>query len=218
VTLGWNLCIPRKTSSSRPLRAQHFTLAIILERMARIWCGRWTRDHAGGIPQKQCRAEPGVRRRAGKPVLFRPECPTSLDRPSLALLAAGAFPTIEAAQAKLCLKYTVVLPGRKRRRFTRSYSCCIAKRISRWGTRSAEAVPLGDSCPSCAEGSPAKLRAIDSKLSACRSLRFSVFRGVAMYIHTLRALPSTLATLIGGSSLAAGFGEPGEESARGRYR
>jgi len=45
----------------------------------------------------------------GKPVLVPAGVPTSLDRPSLRC-SRWSFPTIEAAQAKLCLKYTVVLP------------------------------------------------------------------------------------------------------------
>jgi len=73
--------------------------------------------------------------------------PTSLGSAIFALLAAGAFPTIEAAQAKLCLKYTVVLP---RPEATAAYERLFAlyrKAYFALGTRSAEAVQLGDILP-----------------------------------------------------------------------
>jgi L-ribulokinase len=49
----------------------------------------------------------------GKPVLVPDGIPTSLGSGIFALVAAGAFPSIEAAQAKLCLPFRTYEPNPK---------------------------------------------------------------------------------------------------------
>jgi L-ribulokinase len=48
----------------------------------------------------------------GKPVLVPAGIPTSLGSGIFALLAVGAFPTIEAAQDAMCLKHATYEPDR----------------------------------------------------------------------------------------------------------
>jgi len=130
--------------------------------------------NAGGIPQNNAVLNQVYADVLGKPVLVPAGVPTSLGSAIFALLAAGAFPTIEAAQAKLCLKYTVVLPRQEATAVYEELFLLYRKRISRWAHAPQRLCRWVTSCPSCA-GSPAKLRAIDSKLSACRSLQILCF-------------------------------------------
>jgi L-ribulokinase len=83
----------------------------------------------------------------GKLVLVPAGVPTSQGSAIFALLAAGAFPTIEAAQAKLCLKYTVFLPRPEATAIYKKIYALYRKAYFALGTRSAEAVALGDILP-----------------------------------------------------------------------
>ena len=56
--------------------------------------------------------------------------PNRLGSGIFAMLAAGAFPTIEAAQTKLCPQFTVFTPRAERSRSTKSSTRFIAKRTS----------------------------------------------------------------------------------------
>ena len=65
----------------------------------------------------------------------------------IALLAAGAFRTIEAAQAKLCLPCTVFSPRPAATAVYERLFALYRKAYFALGTRSAEAVPLGEILP-----------------------------------------------------------------------
>jgi L-ribulokinase len=116
--------------------------------------------NGGGIPQHNAVLNQVYADVLGKPVLVPAGVPTSLGSAIFALLAAGAFPTIEAAQAKLCLKYTVVLPRQEATAVYEELFLLYRKAYFALGTRSAEAVPLGDILP--------ELRRIASKVAGHR--------------------------------------------------
>ncbi len=66
--------------------------------------------NAGGVPQNNPVLNQVYADVLGKPVLVPAEIPTSLGSGIFAMVAARAFPTIEAAQEKLCPKFTVFTP------------------------------------------------------------------------------------------------------------
>jgi L-ribulokinase len=59
--------------------------------------------NAGGVPQRNAVLNQVYANVLNKPVLVPDGVPTSLGSGIMAMLAAGAFPSIEAAQAALCL-------------------------------------------------------------------------------------------------------------------
>ena len=69
--------------------------------------------NAGGIPQNNAVLNQVYADVLGKPVLVPAGIPTSLGSGIFALVAAGAFKTIEEAQAKLCLDYKTYEPASK---------------------------------------------------------------------------------------------------------
>jgi L-ribulokinase len=66
--------------------------------------------NAGGIPQNNPVLNQIYADVLGKPVLVPDGTPTSLGSGIFALLAAGAFETIEEAQKAVCLPYRTCLP------------------------------------------------------------------------------------------------------------
>jgi L-ribulokinase len=83
----------------------------------------------------------------GKPVLVPAGVPTSRGSAIIALLAAGAFSTIEEAQQKLCLPFTVFSPRPDAVAVYQRLFALYRKVYFALGTRTAEAVPLGEILP-----------------------------------------------------------------------
>ena len=160
VTLGWNLVHTAQDELFAAIEGTAFHTRIILERMAEYGVPVDRVINAGGIPQNNAVLNQVYADVLGKPVLVPAGVPTSLGSAIFALLAAGAFPTIEAAQAKLCLKYTVVLPRQEATAVYEELFLLYRKAYFALGTRSAEAVPLGDILP--------ELRRIASKVAGHR--------------------------------------------------
>jgi L-ribulokinase len=147
VTLGWNLVHTAQDELFAAIEGTAFHTRIILERMAEYGVPVDRVINAGGIPQNNAVLNQVYADVLGKPVLVPAGVPTSLGSAIFALLAAGAFPTIEAAQAKLCLKYTVVLPRPEATAVYERLFALYRKAYFALGTRSAEAVQLGDILP-----------------------------------------------------------------------
>ncbi len=147
VTLGWNLVHTAQDELFAAIEGTAFHTRIILERMAKYGVPVDRVINAGGIPQNNAMLNQVYADVLGKPVLVPAGVPTSLGSAIFALLAAGAFPNIEAAQAKLCLKYTVVLPRPDATAVYEKLFALYRKAYFALGTRSAEAVALGDILP-----------------------------------------------------------------------
>ena len=160
VTLGWNLLHTAQDELFAAIEGTAFHTRIILERMAEYGVPVDRVINAGGIPQSNAVLNQVYADELGKPVLVPAGVPTSLGSAIFALLATGAFPTIEAAQAKLCLKYTVVLPRPEATAVYEELFLLYRKAYFALGTRSAEAVPLGEILP--------ELRRIASKVAGHR--------------------------------------------------
>jgi L-ribulokinase len=103
--------------------------------------------NAGGIPQHNAVLNQVYADVLGKPVLVPAGVPTSMGSAIFAFLAAGTFPTIEAAQEKLCLKFKVFSPRPEATAIYQKIYALYRKAYFALGTRSAEAVPLGDILP-----------------------------------------------------------------------
>ena len=110
VTLGWNLIHTAQDELFAAIEGTALHTRIILERMAEYGVPVERVINGGGIPQNNKVLNQVYANVLGKPVLVPAGIPTSLGSGIFALLAAGAFPTIEAAQDGMCLKYATYEP------------------------------------------------------------------------------------------------------------
>jgi L-ribulokinase len=147
VTLGWNLVQTAQDELFAAIEGTAFHTRIILERMAEYGVPVERVINAGGIPQNNAVLNQVYADVLGKPVLVPAGVPTSRGSAIIALLAAGAVPTIEAAQDKLCLPFTVFTPRPAATAIYERLFALYRKAYFALGTRSAEAVPLGDILP-----------------------------------------------------------------------
>ena len=113
VTLGWNLVHTAQDELFAAIEGTAFHTRIILERMAEHGVRIDRVINAGGVPQKNEVLNRVYANVLNKPVLVPAGIPTSLGSGIFALLAAGAFKTIEEAQAAVCLPFRTVEPDPK---------------------------------------------------------------------------------------------------------
>jgi L-ribulokinase len=113
VTLGWNLVHTAQDELFAAIEGTAFHTRIILERMAEHGVPIDRVINAGGIPQKNEILNRVYASVLNKPVLVPAGIPTSLGSGIFALLAAGAYKTIEEAQAAVCLPFRTVEPDAK---------------------------------------------------------------------------------------------------------
>ncbi len=113
VTLGWNLVHTAQDELFAAIEGTAFHTRIILERMAEHGVRIDRVINAGGIPQKSEVLNQVYANVLNKPVLVPAGIPTSLGSGIFALLAAGAYKTIEEAQAAVCLPLRTVEPDPK---------------------------------------------------------------------------------------------------------
>jgi L-ribulokinase len=110
VTLGWNLNHTASDELFSVIEATAFHTRIILDRMREHGVPINRVIHGGGIPQKSDVLNRVYASVLNKPILV-PERPiTSLGSAIFAFVAAGVFPSIQAAQRALCPAYRVVQP------------------------------------------------------------------------------------------------------------
>jgi L-ribulokinase len=110
VTLGWNLVHTAQDELFAAIEGTAFHTRIILERMAEHGVRIDRVINAGGIPQKSEVLNQVYANVLNKTVLVPAGIPTSLGSGIFALLAAGAYKTIEEAQKAVCLPLRPVPP------------------------------------------------------------------------------------------------------------
>jgi L-ribulokinase len=110
VTLGWNLIHTAQDELFAAIEGTAFHTRIILERMAEHGVRVDRIINAGGIPQRNETLNRIYANVLNKPVLVPAGVPTSLGSGIFALLAAGAYKTIEEAQDAVCLPLRTVEP------------------------------------------------------------------------------------------------------------
>ena len=113
VTLGWNLVHTAQDELFAAIEGTAFHTRIILERMAEYGVRVDRVINAGGIPQKNDVLNQVYANVLNKPVMVPAGIPTSLGSGIFALLAAGAYKTIEEAQDAVCLPLRTVQPDPK---------------------------------------------------------------------------------------------------------
>jgi len=113
VTLGWNLVHTAQDELFAAIEGTAFHTRIILERMAEHGVRIDRVINAGGIPQKNEVLNRVYANVLQKPVLVPAGIPTSLGSGIVALMAAGAYKTVEEAQAAVCLPFRTVEPDAK---------------------------------------------------------------------------------------------------------
>jgi L-ribulokinase len=147
VTLGWNLIHTAQDELFAAIEGTAFHTRIILERMAENGVPVERVINAGGIPQNNQVLNQVYADVLGKPVLVPAGIPTSLGSGIFALVAAGAFPSIEEAQAKLCLDYKTYEPqAHAHATYNRLFTLYRALYFA-LGTRNAQPVALGHVLP-----------------------------------------------------------------------
>jgi len=113
VTLGWNMIHTAQDELFAAIEGTAFHTRIILERMAEHGVRVDRVINAGGIPQKNEVLNRVYANVLNKPVLVPSGIPTSLGSGIFGLLAAGAYKTIEEAQAAVCLPLRTIEPDLK---------------------------------------------------------------------------------------------------------
>ena len=147
VTLGWNLLHSAQDELFAAIEGTAFHTRIILERMAQHGVPVDRVINAGGIPQKNEVLNQVYANVLNKPVLVPAGVPTSLGSGIFALLAAGAYPTIEAAQEAVCLPLRTVEPDAAAAAVYERLYQLYRDTYFALGTRDAPAVALGSVLP-----------------------------------------------------------------------
>jgi L-ribulokinase len=113
ITLGWNMVSTAQDELFAAIEGTAFHTRIILERMAEHGVRIDRVINAGGIPQKNEVLNRIYANVFNKPVLVPSDVPTSLGSGIIALVAAGAYKSIEEAQVAVCLPLRTVQPDPK---------------------------------------------------------------------------------------------------------
>ncbi|WP_419805027.1 ribulokinase [Terriglobus sp.] len=110
ITLGWNLLHTAQDELFAAIEGTAFHTRIILDRMAEYGVPIERVINAGGIPQQNATLNQVYADVLNKPVLVPDSTPTSIGSGIFAQLAAGIFPTVEAAQEVMCPGHRVFTP------------------------------------------------------------------------------------------------------------
>ena len=110
ITLGWNLVHTAQDELFAAIEGTAFHTRIILERMAEHGVPVERVINAGGIPQNNQTLNQVYANVLNKPVVVPDGIPTSLGSGIFAMLATGAFTTVEDAQTALCLPHRTFTP------------------------------------------------------------------------------------------------------------
>ena len=147
ITLGWNLVHTAQDELYAAIEGTAFHTRIILERMAEHGVPVERVINGGGIPQNNTVLNQIYANVLDKPVLVPDGTPTSLGSGIIALAAAGVFPSIAAAQEKLCLPFRTYLPDRGAVEIYEQLYQLYCKVYFAFGTRDAAAARLGEILP-----------------------------------------------------------------------
>jgi L-ribulokinase len=144
VTFGWNLIHTAQDELHAAIEGTALHTRIILDRMASYGVPIERVINAGGIPQRNDVLNQIYADALNKPVLVPNGTPTSLGSGIMALMAAGAFKTIEDAQEAMCLDYRTFTPNREAATIYERLYALYRKAYFALGTRGAQPVALGD--------------------------------------------------------------------------
>jgi L-ribulokinase len=147
VTFGWNLMHTAQDELFAAIEGTAFHTRIILERMAEHGVPVERVINGGGIPQNNEVINQVYADVMAKTILVPEGAPTSLGSAIMAFIAAGVFPSIEAAQQKLCLPFKAYEPRPDAvARYERLYQLYRVAYFA-LGSRNAKPAALGDLLP-----------------------------------------------------------------------
>jgi L-ribulokinase len=147
VTLGWNLIHTAQDELHAAIEGTAFHTRVILDRMEEHGVPVQRVINAGGVPQNNPILNQIYADVLGKPVLVPDGAPTSLGSGIFALLAAGAFNSIEEAQARMCLPLVTYTPQPKAHATYNRLFDLYRRIYFALGTADATPVSLGDVLP-----------------------------------------------------------------------
>jgi L-ribulokinase len=147
VTLGWNLMHTAQDELFAAIEGTAMHTRIILERMAEHGVRIDRVINAGGVPQNSAVLNQVYANVLGKPVLVPDGVPTSLGSGIMALMAAGTYPSIEAAQQFLCLSHKTFTPQKEAVAIYEKIYPLFRDVYFALGDNSADAVRLGNVLP-----------------------------------------------------------------------
>ena len=110
VTFGWRLTHSAQDELFAAIEGTAFHTRVILERMEEHGVPIHRVINGGGIPRKNAVLNQVYANVLGKPILVPQGDVTSLGSAIFAFLAAGAFRSVEEAQAALCPPFTTIEP------------------------------------------------------------------------------------------------------------
>jgi len=110
MTLGWNLVHTAQDELFAAIEGTAFHTRVILDRMTEHGAPTRRVINGGGIPQSNPVLNQVYANVLGRPVLVPSGKVTGLGSAIFALMAAGAFPSIENAQGKICPSHIVFEP------------------------------------------------------------------------------------------------------------
>ncbi len=151
VTLGWNLSHTPEDELFAAIEGTAFHTRVILERMEEYGVPIRRVINGGGIPPKNPTLNRVYANVLRKPILVPDREVTSLGSAIFAFLAAGAFPSIEAAQDALCPTHTVVQPDPGSARVYDDLFQLYRSMYFALGRRSSEAAAIGHVLPTLRE-------------------------------------------------------------------
>jgi L-ribulokinase len=147
VTLGWHLTNTAADELFAAIEGTAFHTAIILDRMRDNGVVINRVINGGGIPQRNDKLNQVYANVLNKPVLVPQGDVTSLGSAIFAFLAAGAFKTIEEAQATMCPPHKVYEPDQRETETYQKLLTLYRKLYFSMGQKDSAPVSIGDVLP-----------------------------------------------------------------------
>lgn len=147
ITLGWRLTTTAQDELFAAIEGTAFHTRVILERMEDHGVPVRRIINGGGIPQKNAVLNQVYANVMGKPILVPNGDVTSLGSAIFAFMAAGAFPTIEAAQDQLCPGFRTIEPEPVQAAASQQLFALYRKLYFAFGQRTSPGVETGDVLP-----------------------------------------------------------------------
>jgi L-ribulokinase len=147
ITLGWRLTTTAQDELFAAIEGTAFHTRVILERMEEHGVPVRRIINGGGIPQKNAVLNQVYANVMGKPILVPKGDVTSLGSAIFAFMAAGAFPTIEAAQDQLCPGFLTIQPEAAQAATSQQLFALYRKLYFAFGQRNSPGVEAGDVLP-----------------------------------------------------------------------
>ena len=147
VTFNWHLTTTAADELFAAIEGTAFHSRVILERMEEHQVPIRRVINGGGIPKKNQVLNQVYANVLQKPILVPEGDVTSLGSAIFAFLAAGAFPTIEAAQRALCPPFKIYQPQPEETKVYERLYGLYRRLYFGFGKRDADALSVGDVLP-----------------------------------------------------------------------